>query len=148
MKQLERSYYRYDLYHNFGLVKGIYYSIFHSISAFCNAGLDIIGPNSFIPYVNDWLVSTTIALLIIVGGLGFIVWQNILTTLLKCVKNKFGIKRFWRELTLHTKLVLCITAILLISGTVLFFIVEYANPNTMEPMKLSDKILASSFLQP
>ena len=108
----------------FGLGKGIWFAAFHSISAFCNAGFDILGSNSLIRYSGDWLVGLTIMLLIIIGGLGFTVWDDIVENL----KNKRNIK----QLTLHTKIVILITAILLITGTIFIFIFECNNLQTMK----------------
>lgn len=116
----------------YGFKTGIWYSIFHSISAFCNAGFDIIG-NSMIPFVGDIVVNVTIALLIIIGGLGYTVYIDL--TAHKDVKKN----------ALHTKLVLIITAILLLIGFVFIFIIEYNNPKTLGNLSLIDKITASMF---
>jgi trk system potassium uptake protein len=119
---------------DFGIAKGIYYSIFHSISAFCNAGFDLMGNySSLVGYYNNSVIILTIGSLIIIGGLGFIVWDEIYH-----YKN---IRRF----SLHSKAVLSMTAILIVSGTILFFIFEIANPATMQPMSLKGKLLSSIF---
>ena len=121
---------------DFGIGRGIYYGIFHSISAFCNAGFDLIGIkseySSFTSYVGDPVVNITIIALIIIGGIGFLVWDDIL-------KHKLEFKKYM----LHTKLVLVSTAALIIVGTILFFIFEYSN--TLEGMPVGTKILASLF---
>lgn len=122
---------------DFGPRRGIWFAIFHSISAFCNAGFDLMGADSLIPYSKDWLVCGTIMLLIIIGGLGFTVWDDIIEN----IKNKRKIK----HLTVHTKLVLAITAILLISGMVSTFIFERDNLQTMGEDTLGTKILKSAF---
>lgn len=102
----------------FGLATGLFYSLFHSVSAFCNAGFDLMGINepysSLCAYAQDPLVILTVSALIIIGGIGFFVWDDISI-------NKLNIKKY----KLHTKLVLCTTAILLGAGTVLFYIFEY-----------------------
>ena len=120
-----------------GLRRGIWFSIFHSISAFCNAGFDLLGANSIVPYANDWLVCGTIMMLIIIGGLGFTVWDDIIEN----IKNKKKMK----HLTVHTKLVLSITTILLISGTIFIFVFEKDNMQTMGSDTLATKILKSAF---
>ncbi len=101
-----------------GIAKGIYYGIFHSISAFCNAGFDLMGfrekYSSFCYYYDDPLVMLTISALIIIGGIGFLVWHDVV---------KHGLK--WKEYHLHTKIVLASTAVLLIGGTILFLIFEW-----------------------
>ena len=122
---------------DFGLGKGIWYSIFHSISAFCNAGFDLLGNNSLISYSGDWIICLTIMFLIIIGGLGFTVWDDIVTN----IKNKKKI----HNLTVHTKIVLLITAILLLMGTIFTFILECDNMQTMNGDSLGTKILKSAF---
>jgi len=122
---------------DFGIKKGIWYAIFHSISAFCNAGFDLIGEHSLNVYSENWLVCLTIMALIIIGGVGFTVWDDIVQN----VKNKKKIS----QLTVHTKIVLLITSILLISGTVLTFFFECNNVQTMKYDSLGTKILKSAF---
>lgn len=101
-----------DFIPRLGWAKGIYYAVFHSISAFCNAGFDLFG-NSMIDFQDNPLVLLTIAGLIVVGGLGFIVWRDLLTY----YKN--------RQLLWHTKIVVSVTTILIIGGTLLFIITEH-----------------------
>ncbi|MEL7647803.1 MAG: TrkH family potassium uptake protein [Sedimentibacter sp.] len=117
---------------DYGVVKGIAYAMFHSISAFCNAGFDLIG-NSMINYVENPIVTFTLSFLIIIGGLGFYVVWDIYAS-----KNL-------HMLTLHSKLVIIITAILLLAGTVVIFALEYKNPGTMGNLSLWGKIQASFF---
>lgn len=109
---------------DFGPVKGIYYSLWHSVSAFCNAGFDLMGGTfgdgpfvSFTRYATDPLVCLTLAFLIIVGGLGFCVWGDI-------VDSKCNV----RKLHLYTKVVLLINTLLLVLSTLLFFLFEKNNP--------------------
>lgn len=129
----------------YGVGKGIYYSIFHSISAFCNAGFDILGDKSFIPYQYDVLINITLMALIILGGLGFTVWDDLFNSIKEKIKKKGKINRIWTELSIHTKLVLVTTIILLISGTVLTFVFEKDNVHIMKNDTLDQKILKSSF---
>ena len=106
----------YRLYPMYG-GKGIWYAVFHSVSAFCNAGLDLFGAegsSSLSMFRNDPLVSFTIMFLIVIGGLGFLVWDDLL-------RNAF---RF-RKLRLHSKLVLCVTGVLLLGGCLFFYLTEY-----------------------
>jgi trk system potassium uptake protein TrkH len=122
---------------------GIWISIFLSVSAYCNAGFDILGflrpDGSLTAYVNDPLVSLTICMLIIVGGIGFIVVSDI---------HACSMKRIRREenhphLTLHTQIVLKTTVILLIIGTAMFLLFEY--DNTLRGMNFFQKLHASFF---
>lgn len=101
----------------FGLGKGLWYSVFHSISAFCNAGFDLMGIyepySSLVPFADDVVVNLTICALITLGGLGFLVWDDILRC--KCRFKKYK---------LHTKLVLTVSAILTFGSSILFLIFE------------------------
>ncbi|WIV11407.1 TrkH family potassium uptake protein [Proteiniborus sp. MB09-C3] len=116
----------------YGIKTGIGFSIFHSISAFCNAGFDITG-NSIVPFVGDIVINGTIAMLIILGGLGFSVYADL--------TSHKGI----RKTSLHTKLVLLSTAMLLVIGFVFIFIIEYNNPKTLGSLSFLEKIVASMF---
>lgn len=116
----------------YGIKTGIWYSVFHAISAFCNAGFDILG-DSIAPYVGDAVINLTICGLIILGGLGFTVYIDIF-------RNKI-----FRRFHLHTKLVLLITAFLLIGGAVIFYLLEMNNPETLANLSFSERVLASFF---
>ena len=129
----------------FGWSKGIFYSMFHAISAFCNAGIDILGDNSFINYNANIIVNSAIMFLILVGGLGFTVWVDLADSLRKCIKEKISIRKAIKELTLHTKIVIITTLILIISATVLIFIFEYNNRTTMANDTVAVKLLKSAF---
>ncbi len=119
-----------------GPLKAIYYGIFHSVSAFCNAGFDLMGYqgeyNSLVSYVNDPVINIVIMALIVIGGIGFIVWDDISTNRLK-----------FRKYTLQTKIVLCTTLALILGGALLFYVVEYNN--TMSGMSTGSRIWASLF---
>lgn len=120
----------------FGIIKGIYYGIFHSVSAFCNAGFDLLGSptpfNSLTNFNNDPFVVLVISALVIIGGLGFLVWDDL------------TIKRFkFKKLNLHSKIVITVSFGLLFIGTVLFFILE--NNNLFKDMPFGTKILNSFF---
>ena len=129
----------------YGLSKGLFYSVFHSISAFCNAGIDILGDTSFIRYSTNPIISITIMSLIIIGGLGFTVWVDIEDAIKKRMKDKLSYRKLIRELTLHTKLVIITTLLLLITGTLLIFCFEYNNITTMANNFISEKLLKSAF---
>ncbi len=123
-------------------VKGIWISVFNSVSAFCNAGIDIIGENSLCNYATNPLINTVTSALIILGGLGYIVWWDVLRVVRsRSQKNR----KIFRHLTLHSKIAITVTAVLIVSGAILFFIFEYANPLTIGEMPLFDKIQVSLF---
>lgn len=118
----------------YGVAKGIWYSLFHSISAFCNAGFDLLGGyRSFTDYSHDPYFLFVIMALIVAGGLGFGVILNMHTT------------HDLRRLRLHSKMVLTGTVFLIISGALLFFWIEYDNAKTIGSMSLFDKIVNSIF---
>lgn len=122
--------------------KGIWISVFNSISAFCNAGIDIIAENSLCNYATNPLINTVTSALIILGGLGYIVWWDVLRVIgSRSPKNK----RIFRHLTLHSKIVITVTAGLILVGAILIFIFEYNNPLTIGEMPLFDKIQVSLF---
>lgn len=123
---------------DFGVGRGIYMSVWHSISAFCNAGFDIMGSESaqFVSltnYATDSLVVLVISALIIIGGLGFCVWSDL-------VDNGFR----WHRLRLHTKVALTVTLLFLVLSTVLFFAFESGN-SALEGMSVGEKLLVAFF---
>lgn len=122
--------------------KGVWISIFNSVSAFCNAGIDIIGENSLCNYATHPLVNLVTSALIILGGLGYIVWWDLLRVIkTRSPKNR----KIFRHLTLHSKIVVTVSAGLIVAGAVLIFIFEYSNPLTIGEMSLFDKIQVSFF---
>lgn len=122
--------------------KGIWISVFNSISAFCNAGIDIIAENSLCNYATNPLINIVTSVLVILGGLGYIVWWDVL----RVVKSRSPKNRkIFRHLTLHSKIAITFTAGLIIVGAILIFIFEYANTLTIGEMNLFDKIQVSLF---
>ncbi len=125
----------------FGL-KGIWVSVFTSISAFCNAGIDIITPDSLCSYATNPVINITTSLLIIFGGIGYIVWWDVIYTLKK--HGKCGIKAL-KHLTLHSKIALSSSLILIIGGALCFFIFEYNNPGTLQEHSFANKMQIAFF---
>ncbi len=123
-------------------VKGIWISIFNAVSAFCNAGMDVIGEDSLCGYVLHPMINFVTSMLIILGGLGYIVWWDILRVIKNFKKQKL---QCFKNLTLHSKIALSATGILLLSGAVLFFLFEYRNPQTIGNFSLLGKIQAALF---
>lgn len=118
----------------FGLGKGIYYSIFHAVSAFCNAGFDLMGGYSSVTgYSGNALIILTLSALIIIGGLGFYVWDDLYNYKIN------------RRLSLQTKVVISMSLFLIVFGFVMFFIFEYSNPATLKEMSMKDKLLSAFF---
>jgi trk system potassium uptake protein TrkH len=120
-------------------LKGIYISIFISVSAFCNGGFDVIGSVeqpfvSLMPFYNNPIIMTVVPLLIICGGLGFVVWHDVWNY------------RKTKKLVLQSQLVLTTTAVLIVFGTIMFLLSEWDNPATLKDMTLIEKI-GNSFFQ-
>lgn len=116
-------------------LKGIYFGYWHAVSAFCNAGFDLFGHyQSLTAFVGDPVVNLSICLCIILGGLGFAVMRDVLK------------KRNFRQLKLHSKLVLTVTATLIVVGTAVIAFLEWHNPGTLGSLSGSDALWAS-FMQ-
>ena len=116
----------------FGIAKGLWYSIFHSISAFCNAGFDLLG-DSIYPYRNDNLVNITLMSLIVIGGLGFMVTAEIFR------------KKSFEKLSTHAKLVLIISAFLIVIGTLAFYLIERQVGGVLYQEGIKNSIMQSAF---
>ena len=122
--------------------KGIWISVFNSISAFCNAGIDIIAEDSLCSYALNPMINITTCLLIILGGIGYVVWWDLLRVLKKVRQQKW---KCLSGLTLHSKLALSATGVLIVAGMLLFFVFEYHNPLTIAEYSLIDKLQAALF---
>lgn len=131
----------------FGWAKGLFVSMFLAVSAFCNAGFDTMGNASLVEYVHHPLINLVIAALIILGGIGFSVWFDVSNMVHASVKMKQtpSLMRRLRSLTLHTRLAITVTAILLVSGTILFLLLEYSNDASIGTFTFGEKVLASFF---
>ncbi len=121
-----------------GLLKGLWYAVFHSVSAFCNAGFDLMGPqdgpfSSLTSYVGDPLVSLTIAGLIVVGGIGFLTWHDF---------RAHGVH--FSRYRLQSKLILCTTAALLLGGFLFFSLYEFRLPQWQD-LSPGERSLAAAF---
>lgn len=125
----------------FGL-KGIWFSVFNAISAFCNAGIDIIGENSLCNYATHPMVNFVTSALIILGGLGYIVWWDVLRVVKSRTRRN---RKVFRHLTLQSKIAITVTLGLIFTGAALILLFEYSNPQTIGNMNLFDKIQVSFF---
>ena len=122
--------------------RGIWISVFNSISAFCNAGIDIFSENSLCDYATNPLVNIVTSALIILGGLGYIVWWDVIGVVKTRTRKN---RRVFRHLTLHSKIALTVTAALILIGGALIFAFEYSNGKTIGNMSLFDKLQVSLF---
>jgi len=117
------------------ILEALYLAVFHSISAFCNAGFSIFS-DSFTQYREDWILNLTVCFLIVSGGIGFLVLSEL--------KRKRPVKpRAWARLTLHSKIVLSTTGILLLAGTFLVLLMEW--DNTLHGLSVPGRFLAAFF---
>ena len=123
-------------------LRGIWISVFTSISAFCNAGIDIIAENSLCSYAPNPLINAVTSLLIIFGGIGYIVWWDLMG-----LGKRTAVKRRmrFRNLSLHSKIAIATTLILIFGGGILILLFEYNNPLTIGNMSVFDKIQVSLF---
>ena len=128
-----------------GFWRGLWYAVFHSVSAFCNAGIDLVGESSFAPFVTNPLINFTTMGLILLSGLGFPVWWEVLERVQDLVKGKRTRKNFVRGFTLHTKLVLTITVILLFGGALLILALDWNNASSLGSLKPAQKVMAAFF---
>ena len=121
----------------FGVKIAAKWGVFHAISAFCNAGFDIVGSvapgASMIFFQDDPVVCITLMALIVVGGLGFFVWEEVVRV------------HSWRRFSVYTRLVLLLTGVLILSGAALILLLEWSNPGTLGPMSWPQKILNAFF---
>lgn len=123
----------------FGVGKGIWYGVFHSISAFCNAGFDILGGyggefSSFTVFADNYIIGITLILLIVIGGIGFVVWDDLVNLVFKR-----------QRLSVYSKFVLTLTAILLIGGAALIALCEWNNPATLAGKPIAYKLFHCMF---
>ncbi len=122
--------------------RGVWISVFNSVSAFCNAGIDIIGENSLVNYATNPVINITTSFLIIFGGIGYIVWWDVLRVLKSRTIKK---RKMLKHLTLQSKIAITSTLCLIIGGAIAVFACEYNNPQTIGDMSLANKIQASLF---
>lgn len=128
-----------------GFSKGLWASLFQAVSAFCNAGMDVLGPDSLIRYNDQPLILLVTMFLIVTGGLGFVVLLDLIDGCKESVKRRFSSSVFFRHLPEHSKIVLLMSAVLILSGAACFMAAEYRNPGTMGGMNFGQKVLNSFF---
>lgn len=136
-------FYSFVFVKDFGVVRGIWYSIFTSVSAFCNAGLDIIGAESLASYVSNPLINIVTMCLIVLAGLGFPVWNDVLSNITEILSKKQPVSKFFKKLSLHSKIVLTATLILILLGVGCFMLLEWNH--AMSGLNTADKVIAGFF---
>lgn len=141
---------------DFGLLKGMFTALFTSVSAFCNAGFDIIGAMSLMDYATNPIVNFTIMALIISGGLGFAVWFDLRHRIRSVdveqyseesmlIRIKEQAKDYWKGLHLHTKMVVKATIFLIVSGTIIIYLLESQNVDTLGTFSFFEKWMIATF---
>lgn len=126
-------------------ISGIWKSIFNAVSAFCNAGMDILGPSSLIDYQGNIAVNLITMSLIILGGIGFPIWFLTIDKIKEYKRGDISLKRLIRTVPLSAKAVLTMTACLIFLGALIIFLLEFSNEETIGRLPLGKKILASVF---
>ncbi|MBO4374917.1 MAG: potassium transporter TrkH [Lachnospiraceae bacterium] len=129
----------------YGMAKGLWSAVFNSVSAFCNAGMDVLGSNSLENYQGDPLVLSVTSILIILGGIGFVVWFDVAERAKEGLKKRFSPATVAKRLSEHSKLALGFTLMLLLGGTLIFLLLEYDNPGTIGGLGFGEKIANSFF---
>ena len=122
--------------------RGVWISVFNAVSAFCNAGMDVFSENSLCDYATHPVINAVTSALIILGGLGYVVWWDVLRVMREAKKTR---GRLLSRLTLHSKIVLASTVLLLLIGTAMIFLFERNNPQTIGEMPLGDQLTVSFF---
>ncbi len=129
----------------FGLKRGIWISVFNAVSAFCNAGMDVIGPDSLGNYTNNPIVMTVTILLIVFGGIGFVVWFDVLEGIKEGRRRDYRLSTVIKRFSEHSKLVISFSLILMFGGAFLFLLLEFNNPGTIGNMNFGCKLVNSLF---
>ncbi|MCI8723425.1 MAG: potassium transporter KtrB [Ruminococcus sp.] len=137
--------YAFQFIPEYGVIRGIGYSVFHAVSAFCNAGIDILGNNSLADYVTNPIINVTTILLIILSGLGFTVWFDVIGTSRRVIRGEVPTRWWFTRLRLQSKLALLMTGTLLLAGTLFVLFVENGNPETIGGLNPGQKLMASLF---
>lgn len=139
------AFYALSFIPEYGVVRGVGYSVFHAVSAFCNAGIDILGEDSFARYAASPLINITTMLLIILSGIGFTVWYDIIDNGKRIYRREVPGHWWFTRLRLHSKIAVLTTLVLIVAGTAAVFLMEYDNPETLGNMPLGQKIMSSAF---
>ena len=130
---------------DYGFFPGVGKAIFNSVSAFCNAGMDILGNESLIMYRDNPLVNLTTMALIIIGGIGFPVWWDLIRMGRSLKNHEVKVKHAIRRLELNSKIVLTVTFALILGGALFTFLLEFNNPLTIGRLPVGDKVMSSFF---
>lgn len=126
----------------YGFGSGLFKAVFNSVSCFCNAGMDILGEDSLASYLTNPIININTMVLIVLGGIGFFVWFDVIDTVRK---KKKGARSFFQQLSLHSRMAIVVTVILITTGTVCIACFDWNNPETLGGLSTPDKIMAALF---
>ena len=129
----------------FGFWQGMGAAVFNAVSTFCNAGMDIVSEDSLAPYVSDPVINLTTIVLIVISGIGFLVWWDIVRVIRE--KKNSGIRKYrlFARLKLHSKLALVTTFCLIFGGMILYLLFEWSNPETLGSLSPGERVTAALF---
>ena len=125
--------------------RGVWIALFHAVSSFCNAGMDIIGGDSLAPYAGDLWLNLVTMLLVVAGGVGFVVWRDIHRVVRLVRRGEVRPRQFFHRLTLHSKISLSAYLVLLLGGWLLYGCFEWTNPATLGAMAPGERVLGALF---
>ena len=129
----------------FGVARGLCQSVFTAVSAFCNAGVDLLGENSLADYVTDPVVNLTTIGLVIMSGLGFTVWWDVWDKIKKITHKRLKLKRAFRTLHLHSKIVITVTLVLVFGGMFFILLFDWNNPDSLGALPAGMRFMAAAF---
>lgn len=129
----------------YGFLPGLFKSLFIAVSAFCNAGFDVLGAVSLADYAHDPLIMITVMSLIVLGGLGFAVWFDVRDKLKPLFTRKITLRKFRNSLNLHTRIVIDMTLVLILGTALIILVIEFNNMKTIGTFTFPEKVLTSLF---
>ena len=129
----------------YGVLHGLAKAIFNAVSCFCNAGMDILGEDSLVPWVTNPIVNIDTMLLIILGSIGFFVWFDVIDTLKKRHRQGKRARGFFQQLNLHSRMALVVSVVLILAGTICIAVFDWNNPASLGGLSAPEKIMAAAF---
>lgn len=139
------AFYALEFIPRYGALRGTWYSVFHAVSAFCNAGIDLLGSDSLAAYRGSILINFVTMGLIILGGIGFPVWWDVVQNIRDICHSRKKKEHARFHLKLHSRIVLWTTLALILGGALVTFCMEANNPDTLKGLPFGEKLLASCF---
>lgn len=129
----------------YGIAGGIGRAVFNAVSCFCNAGMDILGEDSLVPWVTNKIINIDTMILIFLGSIGFFVWFDVIDTLKKRWRRGKSARGFFSQLKLHSRMAIVVSVGLIVAGTVCIALFDWTNPASLGPLSAPDKVMAAAF---